>query len=341
MPVGMCVIRTAESVVLTLCPPGPEDRKHLREVGGVHSARARADRHDGFPLVILPRQEGADFEFPDGAADGGELTLGLVHRRLVTLLLTEFDEHLKVVDALVQFEDAVALGDRPRECGGDLLGAVGVVPQVGGAGLGFEVRDGRGQAVEIDDLTDRRHRGAQVADVLGEVASHDRQGYVSGLREPSDPPRRLGHMPESSTSTFADLLRAQVRNEFTASQQYIALAVWFDDHDLPRLAAHFYRQSVEEHNHAMMFVQYLLDRDLAVAITGIDQVLTDFSTPREPIELALSQEKQVTAQVEALFRAARHEDDALGEQFMMWFLKEQVGDNGIDPSAPPAAGGAL
>ena len=63
---------------------------------------------------------------------------------------------------------------------------------------------------------------------------------------------------------------------------------------------------------------------LFVSITGIDQVLTDFSTPREPIELALSQEKQVTAQVEALFRAARHEDDALGEQFMMWFLKEQV-----------------
>ena len=180
-------------------------------------------------------------------------------------------------------------------------------------------------------------------------------------------------MPESSSSTFADLLRAQVRNEFTASQQYIALAVWFDDHDLPRLAAHFYRQSVEEHNHAMMFVQYLLDRDLTVAITGIDEVLTDFSNPREPIELALSQEKQVTSQVEALFRAARHEDDALGEQFMMWFLKEQVeevssmntlltiaaragddwfqieehlaretvGDNGIDPSAPPAAGGAL
>ena len=27
MPVGMCVMRTAESVVLTLCPPGPEDRK--------------------------------------------------------------------------------------------------------------------------------------------------------------------------------------------------------------------------------------------------------------------------------------------------------------------------
>ena len=179
-------------------------------------------------------------------------------------------------------------------------------------------------------------------------------------------------MTREMTESFADLLRAQVRNEFTASQQYIALAVWFDNHDLPRLAMHFYRQSVEERNHAMMFVQYLLDRDLDIAIQDVGGVLNDFSAPAELIELALHQEKEVTAQVERLFRA-RAEDDVLGEQFMMWFLKEQVeevaamntllaiatragaqwfqieehlaretvGDAGIDPAAPPAAGGAL
>ena len=180
-------------------------------------------------------------------------------------------------------------------------------------------------------------------------------------------------MTREMTESFADLLRAQVRNEFTASQQYIALAVWFDNHDLPRLAMHFYRQSVEERNHAMMFVQYLLDRDLDIAIQDVGGVLNDISVPAELIELALHQEKEVTAQVERLFRAARAEDDVLGEQFMMWFLKEQVeevaamntllaiatragaqwfqieehlaretvGDAGIDPAAPPAAGGAL
>src|ERR1039458_6195512 len=66
----------------------------------------------------------------------------------------------------------------------------------------------------------------------------------------------VGRLPTMSTSaapspTFAELLSAQVRNEFTASQQYIAIAIWFDAHDLPRLAGHFYRQSVEERNHAI------------------------------------------------------------------------------------------
>ncbi|MDE9365882.1 ferritin [Luteipulveratus sp. YIM 133132] len=181
-------------------------------------------------------------------------------------------------------------------------------------------------------------------------------------------------MPRAKTAqSFRDLLCDQVRHEFTASQQYIAIAVWFDDHDLPRLASHFYAQAVEERNHAMMIVRYLLDRDWGVRIPGVDEVRGDFEAPTEPIALALSQEKIVTTQIEALFRAARSEGDVLGEQFMLWFLKEQVeevaamntlltiaeragkdwfqiedhlarervGDQGEDSSAPTAAGGAL
>ncbi len=174
-------------------------------------------------------------------------------------------------------------------------------------------------------------------------------------------------------STFVTLLRDQIRHEFTAHQQYIAIAVWFDQQDLPRLAAHFYAQSVEERNHAMMMVQYLMDRDWAVEVPGVDAVRNDFVAPITVIELALAQEKAVTGQIESLFRAARAEGDVLSEQFMLWFLKEQVeevsamnslltiagragddwfqiedhlaretvGDSGGDASAPAAAGGAL
>ena len=174
-------------------------------------------------------------------------------------------------------------------------------------------------------------------------------------------------------SRFLTLLREQVGHELDAHQQYIAIAVWFDAHDLPQLAAHFYRQSVEERNHALMIVQYLLDRDLPVAIPSGSAVRNDFTQVTEPIGLALKQEKQVTTQIEAIFAAARAEGDALGEQFLLWFLKEQVeevasattlltvatragdnlfdlenyvareqiGDGGESTDAPSAAGGAL
>ncbi|MFT2815671.1 ferritin [Leifsonia sp. A12D58] len=176
-----------------------------------------------------------------------------------------------------------------------------------------------------------------------------------------------------SETSFKELLAAQIGNEFAASQQYIAIAVWFDNQDLPQLAAHFYRQSLEERNHAMMLVQYRLDRGLDIVIPGIPAVRNDFANAVEPIALALEQEKQVTSQIEALFKAARADGDALGEQAMLWFLKEQieevasmstlltiakragdnwfdlenfiarenVGDGGLEADAPGAAGGAL
>jgi bacterioferritin B len=128
----------------------------------------------------------------------------------------------------------------------------------------------------------------------------------------------------ASESTFPKLLLDQVRAEFTAAQQYTAVAVWLDGEDLPRLAAHFYAQAEEERNHAMMMVQYLLDKDLPVAIPGIDAVRNEFGSVREVVELALVQEQEVTEQVTTLARTARDQGDYVGEQFMQWFLKEQV-----------------
>lgn len=123
---------------------------------------------------------------------------------------------------------------------------------------------------------------------------------------------------------FDALLREQIRSEFTASQQYVAIAVYFDGADLPRLAGHFYAQAVEERNHAMMLVQYLLDRDIDVDIPGVDAVQNQFDTPAQALRLALGQERAVTEQVTRLASVAREEGDYLGEQFMQWFLKEQV-----------------
>jgi bacterioferritin B len=174
--------------------------------------------------------------------------------------------------------------------------------------------------------------------------------------------------------SFAEDLNAHIANEYAASQQYVAIAVYYDEETLPNLAAHFYRQAVEERNHAHMIVQYLLDADLPVTIPAVAGPKTDFADAVEPVQLALEQEKQVTAQISALASQARGENDLVGAQFLDWFLKEQreevasmsdllatvtraaesnlllaeehlarnaIGDAGADPSAPAAAGGAL
>ncbi len=174
-------------------------------------------------------------------------------------------------------------------------------------------------------------------------------------------------------ANFAKKLNEQVGNEFGASQQYIAIAIYYDAETLPQLASFFYRQAVEERNHAMMLTQYLLDAGHDAKIPGVAAPQTEFSDTVAPVALALAQEKRVTEQITALAGAAREEGDFQGEQFMQWFIKEQteevssmsdllkiverakdnallaeeylareqLGGEAVDPTAPGAAGGAL
>jgi ferritin len=170
---------------------------------------------------------------------------------------------------------------------------------------------------------------------------------------------------------FVERLNEQIAYEFAASQQYVANAVYFDAETLPRLAAFFYRQAMEERDHALMMVRYLLDADETPAIPGVAPPETDFGDIVAPIALALDQERRVSDQIAALAGVAREEGDFLSENFMGWFLKEQVeevasmsallkvaeragddpervedylaresaGGEGADPTAPPVAGG--
>ncbi len=170
---------------------------------------------------------------------------------------------------------------------------------------------------------------------------------------------------------FVDELNAQIGREFGASQQYVALAVYYDDLTLPRTAAFFYDQAVEERTHALMMVQYLLDQDVRPAVPGVPAPVTDFGDWVSPLGTALEQERKVTDQIAALAATARRENDYVSEQFIQWFLKEQVeevatmsdllavaersrdrpmefedylareksGAEEADPTAPPVAGG--
>ena len=171
--------------------------------------------------------------------------------------------------------------------------------------------------------------------------------------------------------SFADQLNAQIANEFAASQSYVAMAVYYDSETLPRLAAFFYRQALEEREHAMMMTQFLLDTGAEVKIPGVDAPETKFEDAAAPVRRALAQEEQVSQQIFALVGLAREVGDYGAEQFMQWFVKEQVeevalmgdllkaversqenlllveeyisreglGQEGEDATAPPVAGG--
>lgn len=169
---------------------------------------------------------------------------------------------------------------------------------------------------------------------------------------------------------FVEQLNVQIGNEFAAHHQYVACAAYYDALTMPRMAAFFYAQALEERDHAMMLVRYLLDSDAPVTIPGVDAPKSRFADVVEPVRVALDQERRVTEQVNGLTAVAREENDYASDQFMQWFIREQVEEvatmsdlltvvtraahdleaieeylareqsgAGDDPTAPPLAGG--
>ncbi len=127
-----------------------------------------------------------------------------------------------------------------------------------------------------------------------------------------------------AADAFVKQLNTQIGNELAAHNQYLACAVYYDALTMPQMAAFFYGQALEERDHAMMMVQYLLDTDAEVLIPGVDSPVATFADVVAPVSLALDQEKRVTEQINGLLRIARDESDFASEQFMQWFIKEQV-----------------
>ena len=123
---------------------------------------------------------------------------------------------------------------------------------------------------------------------------------------------------------FVEQLNIQIGHEFGAHQQYVACAVYYDALTMPQMAGFFYAQALEERDHAMMMVNYLIDSDAPVTIPGVSAPQVHFEDLVAPVALALEQEKRVSAQINELTRIAREESDFASDQFMQWFIKEQV-----------------
>ncbi len=118
-------------------------------------------------------------------------------------------------------------------------------------------------------------------------------------------------------------MNEQVGNELAASNQYVAIAVYFDGEGLPVLARHFYAQAAEERDHALRFVRYLVEADAQVRIPAIPAPTTTYRSAEGAVKLSLESELRVTRQINALVDRAIKERDHLSRNMLEWFVSEQ------------------
>jgi bacterioferritin B len=121
-----------------------------------------------------------------------------------------------------------------------------------------------------------------------------------------------------------DAINEQIGHEFGASLQYVAIAAYFDRDGLPRLAQHFYRQAEEERDHAMRFVNYIVDASGKLVIPAIPAPKSDFKSAEEAVQLSLDWELNVTRQINGLMDLAIKETDHTTQNFLQWFVTEQL-----------------
>lgn len=121
-----------------------------------------------------------------------------------------------------------------------------------------------------------------------------------------------------------DAINQQIGNEFGASLQYVSIASYLCDEGLIELSSFFFKQADEEREHAMRFVKFVSDSGGKLAIPAIAAPRGNFKQVLEALELSLSWEREVTAQITALYELAGKESDYMTQNFLNWFIKEQL-----------------
>ena len=122
----------------------------------------------------------------------------------------------------------------------------------------------------------------------------------------------------------AELLNLQVGHEFAASYQYTAVSTWCDAEALPEMAKYFARQADEERMHALKMVQFLNDTGQTVNFPALGAPQSDFASAEAVFQLSYDQEVKVTDQIKAIYDAAAEHNDRVTQNFLQWFLEEQV-----------------
>lgn len=124
--------------------------------------------------------------------------------------------------------------------------------------------------------------------------------------------------------TLAEAFNRQITLELESSLAYLQMAAYFDARSLKGMSSWMRVQSEEERAHALKFFDYVLSRGNDVVIGATAAPVGSFESAADVFELALAQERKVSASISELYKAATSDADAASFPLLQWFLQEQV-----------------
>lgn len=130
-------------------------------------------------------------------------------------------------------------------------------------------------------------------------------------------------MPQTS-DRVEEALNEQINHEFSSYYSYLAMHAYLETTPYSGFSSWMLAQAEEEKVHAMKIFNYLNDRGGKVILRAIPEPTTDYSSPLEIFKTSLAQEAEVSKQINELYQIAREEKDFTTQEFLGWFLTEQV-----------------
>ena len=123
--------------------------------------------------------------------------------------------------------------------------------------------------------------------------------------------------------TLADLLNNQVNKEFYSAYLYLHFANYYVEQGLDGFANWYQVQAQEERDHALLFVKYMQNNNLAVTYDAIEKPDTLIKENMDALKAGLVHEQYVTSLIHTIYEAAYELKDFRTMQFLDWFVKEQ------------------
>lgn len=121
----------------------------------------------------------------------------------------------------------------------------------------------------------------------------------------------------------AKLLNEQIQKEFYSAYLYLDFSVYYSEQSLDGFANWYKVQAQEERDHAMLFVQYLLNNGEKAGLEAIEKPQWENGGHMAPLRAGFEHEQYVTSLIHAIYDAAYEVRDFRTMQFLDWFVKEQ------------------
>jgi ferritin len=116
----------------------------------------------------------------------------------------------------------------------------------------------------------------------------------------------------------------QINEELFSSYVYLAMAAHFERMNLDGFTNWMKQQAQEELGHAMRLFDHINRRGGRVVLRAIGEPPSEYGSPMEVFEKALSHEQHITGCINDLYKIALEENDYPAQMELQWFIDEQV-----------------